>query len=133
MKKTWSLTEFYKEVEKEDYKENFFIKIPDSKNTSFQIIKILGKGHSGFVFLSRDSDGQLVALRLSYDNVDFLEILKTVRWELGEDYSTYLLGIFNLEKRSISGFKIKNIPNQESVVFNKKVYISAWINALGLG
>ena len=81
---TTSLKEFYKKIEEAGLYEEIVIEHPDKKDAQFNIIKVLGTGGSGYVFLARKNEN-LVAVRMSYEGSNFTQKFQTIRKDMGED------------------------------------------------
>ncbi len=117
--KAINLRDFYKIIEKGSLSEKVYIKNPYIDGGSFEIIETLGAGHLSYHFLASDK-GEVVALRVSYEKVDFHKI-STVKKLKRDEYRKYLLHHFGQSQPIEYLYKGK-----EKLFFDKEVFVSTW-------
>lgn len=122
-----TLKDFYKKVEKAESGEQTFIELKDDlPDVSFEILRTIGAGNSGYVFLAVHTEKKFVALRLSYEEDDFNTKLYSIMHEMGDEYKKYLLELFYpcLHMKHI-------LVGKETFFFDKEVFMSVWEPADG--
>ena len=129
VKEVISLQEFFNRFENKDfdYKISLVWEKSDTQKEIFEILKTLGKGATGFVFLALNRN-KLVALRLSYEQEDFKAKFDSIRISMGDDYKKYFLNI--LFPSFQAAYLLKgNINKEIKISFNRTVNVSTWETA----
>jgi TonB family protein len=124
-----TLDEFYTKIEKGEFEHRFKLlkEKKSGKKEEFEILTVLGKGGSGFAFLSLN-DKKLVALRMSYDQEDFTGKFESVKEKTGENYRRYFLDIL-YPSSPVQHLYSGTTRNGQEMAFDKTVYASFWEKA----
>jgi serine/threonine protein kinase len=123
--RTIELKEFYKALEKNEFRKVIFFEKPDSEGGLFEIIKTLGRGGNGCVFLALDKN-KLFALRMSYEKSEFEGKIQSLKKEFGGDYKEYLLELIHTSHHITYFLRGKE---KEKIFFDKDVFMSVWEQA----
>lgn len=127
-----SLKEFYEKVKNHEFQHQIKIlkEKKGEKKEAFEILTVLGKGRTGFTFLSRYHK-KFTALRMSYDDEDFTGKFDSVIELMGKDYTQSFLDVL-YPSMPVQHLYCGKLKKKNEIWFDKTVYVSFWEKAEAL-